>query len=339
MSLNNITSTIVVSSTSDNLNIIFGLITRNFLYYLPIIFLILGTIGCLGNTVIFLQPTLRSNTFCIYSLCGSFVDLVNLSLNIIMSYFTSKLQIQYYQLNSSLGCKFLCHALVFLPQLSINFTVLSLIDRFACTCSLTSSIRRLNQIKMASYWIFITFIISYIIPIHVLIINNIIPGRGCASTQPVIYAILSIFTTGLMQPLIMLIFVLLTYRNVRMSRQRVGLVIIANPAHRRYQFVRTASFQILGTACLSLPSTIMYGFSIISPSSNRTAEQNTIFYFIYNVTYYLFYLNNVKSFYLMTLTSHLFRKTFFTILKKLILQKEYPILLTNIPAMNNGITR
>ena len=42
----------------------------------------------------------------------------------------------------------------------------------------------------------------------------------------------------------------------------------------------------------------------------RTNDQYTILFFVFDLTNYCFYLNNVKAFYLSMLTSHLFRKTF-----------------------------
>jgi hypothetical protein len=58
------------------------LVAQNFVVYLPLVFTILGLIGFLGNAFIFLQRPLRLNTFCIYSLCGSFSDIINLLVNL-----------------------------------------------------------------------------------------------------------------------------------------------------------------------------------------------------------------------------------------------------------------
>jgi hypothetical protein len=42
----------------------------------------------------------------------------------------------------------------------------------------------------------------------------------------------------------------------------------------------------------------------------RSNDQYTILVFVFALTNYCFYLNNVKAFYLSMFTSHLFRKTF-----------------------------
>jgi hypothetical protein len=67
----------------------------------------------------------------------------------------------------------------------------------------------------------LTIIISCLASLYAPIIFDLIPGVWCISTQPIISTILYIIFSGLSQPIVMLIFVLLTYRNVRQSRQRV----------------------------------------------------------------------------------------------------------------------
>ena len=69
-------------STIDRLNFISNQLTR----YLPIIFSIIGTIGFIGNLFMFLQPKLRKNTFCLYSLFGSICDILNLYINLLPNY-------------------------------------------------------------------------------------------------------------------------------------------------------------------------------------------------------------------------------------------------------------
>jgi hypothetical protein len=216
MSVNSNTSVITSSSIIDTLDAI----QDRFVNQLPLIFTILGSVGFIGDTFTFLQRTLRRNTFCIYSLCGSFIDIINLYVNLFPSYI--------YQGGSSLStmtnsqsCKWKMLALVALPQLSMNLLILSLIDRYACTCSLTSPMRKMHQLKVVPYLILITVIISSVMSLYSPIFYDVKPGFGCVVTNPIADATLYIIIHGLSTPLVMFIFVWLTYRNVKQSKQRV----------------------------------------------------------------------------------------------------------------------
>jgi hypothetical protein len=71
---------------SKSLADILNQVTQNFVIYLPLIFVIVGFIGFIGNLFTYLQSELRSNTCCIYLLCGSIIDITNLFLNLLPNY-------------------------------------------------------------------------------------------------------------------------------------------------------------------------------------------------------------------------------------------------------------
>jgi hypothetical protein len=213
-----IINTVQVSkSVSDTLN----QVRTNVLVYLSLIFPIFGLFGFIGNIFTYLQPELRVNTCCIYLLCSSIVDIINLFLELFPNYLRGKYGISIPWLASSTLCKFNAFLLGFLPHLSINFLLMAIIDRFAATCSLTSPIRRINQLKIVPLMIGITIITSCLVSLDGPINFHVVLGLFCISTQPITSNILYIILVGLMQPIVMLIFVLLTYRNVRQSRRRV----------------------------------------------------------------------------------------------------------------------
>ena len=116
-------------------------------------------------------------------------------------------------------CKLELFSVVFTPQLSMNLLILSLIDRYACTCSLTSPMRHLRPLKMVPRLIGVMSLYSPLL-------YDIIPGYGCSPTDPFLNGMLYIIIHGLMTPLVMLIFVWLTYRNIEKSRQRVVNILL-----------------------------------------------------------------------------------------------------------------
>jgi hypothetical protein len=54
----------------------------------------------------------------------------------------------------------------------------------------------------------------------------------------------------------------------------------------------------------------MYMYNTYTMNNIRTPDQSSIVSFVFVLTNYCYYLNNVKSYYLSMLTSDLFRKTF-----------------------------
>jgi hypothetical protein len=67
--------------------------------------------------------------------------------------------------------------------------------------------------------------------------------------------------------------------------------------------------QVIVTSCLVLQWIGFYIYFIITQHDDKSNEKWAIDLFCFNVTNTLYYLINVKSFYLSTLTSRLFRQT------------------------------
>jgi len=100
--------------------------------------------------------------------------------------------------------------------------------------------------------------------------------------------------------------------------------------------------QVFATSLLSLQWIIFYIYHITTMYNIKNDEQRIVHYFIWCISNNIYYLINVKSFYLSTLTSRLFRKTFLKSLYRLLScyrnQKEnikLPGSSTNISSRNN----
>ena len=313
------------------------LVKQRFLNQIPIIFLILGSIGFIGDAFTFLQPNLRYNTFCIYSFLRSFIDMTNLYVNLFPNYLYGGGTVLAIIVDTQ-SCRWKLFGLVAVPQLSMNLLILSLIDRFSCTCALTSPIQKMRELKYVPYLIIITIGISSVMSLYSPLLYDYTPGVGCVTTDFKLNGSLYVILHGLLTPLLMLVFVWLTHRNVRHSRQRVVSVhhvcnfsfntqgffyvkgaVTNAAAHRpRHQFISLVFTQVITTAFFVLQWIGMYLYHISTLSYQRTPEQWAIHYFVFSLTNYIYYLNNVKSFYLSTLTSRLFRETFIKSLGKIV---------------------
>ncbi|CAF3951105.1 unnamed protein product [Adineta steineri] len=268
---------------------------------LPIIILIcfiLGLIGFIGNIFTFLQPNLRWNNCCIYMLCSSIVDIIHLTINILPSYLRDKYSFFGLPWNSS-----------FLPQLSINLLLLSIIDGYACTCALTSWAHRLNQLKMVPRLILMMICISGIFSIYSPILGNDQPA-SCGYGEQNIYGILNIFFNGILQPIVILIFVLLTYRNIRQSRQRVGGMVKSGVNRFRNQFIVMIITQVLITAIFSLQWMIVQTYVLFNLRRVKTLDDLLLMAILFALSNKIYPFNNVKLFYFSILTSKSYRQTF-----------------------------
>lgn len=205
-------------------------ITQNFVNYLPLVFLVLGVVGFIGNLFTYLQAELRSNTYSVYSICGSFVDVATLCINAFPNYLVFKYGISMWPIGR-FPCKLNLFLLVFLPHLSLNILLASTIDRLASTCSLNSPLKRINRMKAVSWMLYLTVIFSCLTSIQAPILYDLMYGFLCISTKPTTSAALYIIFNGLMPPLLMFVVIFFTYRNVRQSRKRVV------SAERRYESV------------------------------------------------------------------------------------------------------
>lgn len=76
--------------------------------------------------------------------------------------------------------------------------------------------------------------------------------------------------------------------------------------------------QAFATSVFVLPWITTYWYFIQTLYQQKSPEESAIVYFVLSLTNNVYYLINVKSFYLSMLTSRLFRKTFKTAFRKLL---------------------
>jgi uncharacterized membrane protein YciS (DUF1049 family) len=76
--------------------------------------------------------------------------------------------------------------------------------------------------------------------------------------------------------------------------------------------------QTFVTSFFAMQWIIMYWYYLSTSHSNKSAEEWAIIYFFLSLSNNLYYLINVRSFYLSTLTSRLFRNTLIIAILKLL---------------------
>jgi hypothetical protein len=83
-----------------------------------------------------------------------------------------------------------------------------------------------------------------------------------------------------------------------------------NTRQARKPFIVMIFAQIITTAFFALQWIIVYMYFTLVGAQITDPDQSAIIFFVFSVSNNVFYLNNVKAFYVSMLTSSLFRKTF-----------------------------
>ncbi|UJR17954.1 hypothetical protein I4U23_004853 [Adineta vaga] len=184
-------------------------------------------------------------------------------------------------------------------------------------CSSSAFIRRFSTQYIALRIVFIVPLIWLIIGIHIPI-YNIIQSQRCImpGDYSFIYSIYSLCVAGLLPPLLMIVFTLLTYTNVRKMRSRIipaSLTMQMRMQRRDHQLFGISICQVI-VYILSTwlyPSAIFY-FAFIKKGDPQTTEE--LFLNLFGNTL-LVYLNSSATFYIYISTSSSFR----TELKRIVL--------------------
>lgn len=218
---------IITSDELENMNKVdhsFNRMVPMFITHLPIIWFILGAIGFTGNIITFLPIKRSSQTSDVYVVSSSIVDIIILSVNLYLMYILPLLKIRLSK--SSIEVTAICIVLIFLilPHLSINLLFIAYFDRLACTYKDGSLLRKLNRFKVVPWIISLIFICSCLPFGYVLILSFIDSQNNYddAKITAYIVCILYILTNGLVPSILMIIVILLTYRNNR-NRDHVSV--------------------------------------------------------------------------------------------------------------------
>ncbi|CAF1321854.1 unnamed protein product [Adineta ricciae] len=291
-------------------------LTNDITLYIPIVILFVGNIGSFLNLLTFTSKELRRNSCGWYFLMSSLFDISLINFSIITrlcsDHFGSN-----YQNTSRTYCKLRIYTTWTLPCISTAYLVLSSLDRCWSTSEKTRY-RAFSQIKVA-YRITIVPIILYCLTnSHQFFYFDLRPK--CVA-QPGAYSIFlsmySIVWTSLIPQSLLLIFGLMTYRNIRISRRRLTQEMKTDKKKSRtdMHLIKMTLIQVIGSTILLNIRTIYYAYSVLSPDAGKSDLQKAWENFLYQISNYFFYANFCKSFYLNTLMSNLFRQVLLKRLK------------------------
>ncbi|UJR17955.1 hypothetical protein I4U23_004854 [Adineta vaga] len=197
-------------------------------------------------------------------------------------------------------------------QMTRVYLVLACFDRFALS-SANANIRKFSTVIVARRCVPIVILSCYLVAMHLIIYLDIV-NNSCAvyNLSALIYnSIYSITTISILMPLLMLIFSLLTFLNLK-KRQKQREHINLGAIHRDIIRDKKVFFTLLGQLLLYFISTGLYApniiYTTITQNMSKSIDQQIISLFINAIALLLIYIYPGFSFLAFTLTSKTFRK-------------------------------
>jgi hypothetical protein len=224
--------------------------------------------------------------------------------------FTKLLTIQYGSTLQNTNLAW-CRIRVFLtwvfPSISTGYVLLASIDRYFST-AYHARLRSFSQIKIAYRMTWIPIILYSLTTSHGFFYYNLQPTCSpLPGTYSYFLSIYSILWTNLIPQGSLFVFGLMTYYNIKRSRQH-----IQNQQRNRIdlQFITITLFQILSSLILLTIRTVYYAYVLFSLNITKSSYRRAIEALLLEITSLIFYTNFGKNFFLNTLTSKLYRKVF-----------------------------
>ncbi|CAF0871610.1 unnamed protein product [Adineta ricciae] len=300
-------------------------IEKHTLFSLAWIYVVWGVTGCVLNIILFTRKQFRKMSCYIYVLgavVGMMFSLLIYSIPIIYSYY--KVDSLSY---SICFCKFHVY---FDSTTSVIYRLLlsaASFDLYASSAS-NARLRRLANVRFAYRAIATITVLVLLAHVYILIVTNIKAG-ACANTLNLISLLFvnlfTLFNNSFLPTAIMIVCTLLTRKNLTQKRKRRQDLDAQRPSNNRIaqiqlkrdqQVFRVLFGQVVAFFVITFPSVIYSVNNIISPYiTNKSANQITIENFIKIMAEGLSYLFPALSFYINTLTSNMFRKELWTILR------------------------
>ncbi|CAF0924182.1 unnamed protein product [Adineta steineri] len=286
-----------------------------------------GTISCLLNLIIFTRKDFRKNPCAIYYIAYNIANL----LYIYFVIFITLLQWGYYidpGAHNIAYCRFRFYLYYLFAALSPTFLILASIDRTLITSS-TIHIRQLSTRRLAFIVISSMTLFWMIFHIHTLIYINIYqlaPYYYSCSYAPGIYTTFTnyyqLVVRGLLATLLMIVFGLLTVKNIRRAHRTAAAVPVANsavstvavghntnyPSQKDRQFIFMMCSDIIIYVFCGILRPIYMIYVQATQYQTKSDKRQAIEAFINSLTLFITFIPTCTGFYTYFLVSKSFRQ-------------------------------
>jgi hypothetical protein len=281
--------------------------------YVPYVILVIGNIGCICNFITFTSKRLRRNPCGWYFLMSALFDFAFINFGL----FTKLAGEQYGSTlqNTNLAwCRIRVYVTWVLPCFSTSYLVLASLDRCLST-SRNPRLRSFSQIKVAHRMTCVPIILYSLTTSHQFFYFVLQPN--CVALPGAYSFFLSMYSivwTSLIPQIVILIFGLITYYNIRKSRRHLAISINQGITQRRNRtdlnMITITLVQVISSSILLNIRTGYYSYGRITAHTPKDNYRLTVEALLLQISNYIFFLNFSKNFFVNTLSSNLFRKVF-----------------------------
>ncbi|CAF1337685.1 unnamed protein product [Adineta ricciae] len=284
--------------------------------------LLLGNIGSILMCIIFTQPTYRNTPCAMFFFAASLSQFFTYN----FALFTRMLHYGYdiRTLNYNLWyCKirfYLFYIFVAVPR---YYIILASIDRYFAS-SRNALRRRWSSPKTALRLIIANVLFWSLIYIQVLVFYETNTG-SCSyrsSGYGIFFSIYIAIDSGILPLLLMLIFGLLTVRNIHKTKMRIGGNQRGRISKKDVQLHRMLANQIVLYLILNLPNPCFLVYYSFALNMSKSAVQIAAESWASNMTYLLVYLGFSLTFVNFMISSDIFRQEFFCLFQRKILRRR-----------------
>ena len=220
-----ITSVHPVVSTTTPATI--QIVTAKITYYIPIVLLIIGIIGCLCNFITFTAPQLRKNSCAFYFLTSAIFELLSITFGLISRFAADQLGSTLINTDRAY-CKLRAYLVSALPLVATYLVLLSSIDR-CMSSSVNARLRSFSQMKMAYRASGVAIAVGFISCAHILVGYDLRPRCAPLPGAFAMYdSMFVVFWLGVIPHMLMLVFCFFTYINIKRSKRRTGIQLPKN---------------------------------------------------------------------------------------------------------------
>jgi hypothetical protein len=272
-------------------------------YTILISLLIIGIIGCIFNTIIFLRPYFKLSSCSRYFLASSLANAFQLIIGLTSSILDFGFSFHPHH-HSLILCKFRNYSINIAGFLSQTYLLFACIDRYL----ITTRYSRMSRLFVANRIIIFIACFWFINLSHMLIYSEISPPEYfcfySSSSYILFISLHNLILSGLILPILMIIFGLLTLKNIQQIRRQVCA------RKRRNHYL---SLMLLTNVGVSVIFTFIYTSGLIYLSffmSNQGEFSSLKRRFISFVAIIFYYIPYAISFYVNILTSQRFRCEF-----------------------------
>jgi hypothetical protein len=297
------------ANTQSTINYL-NFVTSQLNHYIPLCFLVLGTIGNISNILVFTRPLLRTNPCSIYFISSSIINFIALYVGLITPF------LQLYNLDPTQTIAILCKIRYYLRYSTITlstwYILLACIDRYIST-SMNVNIRVWSSVRLAKRIVCFAGIICFIFPFtQVFYCYTIIPPKGCtytSNTCTLLNDIILLLCNSGLPPLLMVLTSILTIRNVKNSNR-------ANTTGRRRdtQLIKILFIQVFILVLFSIPVAIQKIYQCATLFMVKSSLQVAIENLVNQIAIEISYISNSTIFYVYSLTSKKYRQEVFHLL-------------------------